>query len=285
MDVPKFSGDDPERWIFTITEYFSLLNTPTDLQLRIVSFNLEGAAAEWFQWMTRNGLITTWARFEESMKNHFGPSKYEDSKGALSKLLQLGMVEDYQREFEKLMNQVTGIPDSLLISFYIFGLKLHLPRELLASKSLTLGYVFLLARMIEARLEDKRSTTTIAKPNDMVQIQNLEEKTFHKSNKVEETEARVEATVHKEKETTEKEETIKETSDTLTSLQSEVASLEAKRSLDANEKVKKAHTRVHGLEKQEEKLPMELQLNNNFRKALETKDLKKKTIDLNPDAS
>ncbi|GKB47928.1 hypothetical protein Tco_0898681 [Tanacetum coccineum] len=156
---------------------------------------------------------------------------------------------------------------------------------MLASKPLTLGYVFLLARMIEARLEDKRSTTTIAKPNDLVQVQNLEEKTFHKSNKVEETEARVEATVHKEKETTEKEETIKETSDTLTSLQSEVASLEAKRSLDANEKVKKAHTRVHGLEKQEEKLPMELQLNNNFRKALETKDLKKKTIDLNPDAS
>ncbi|GJZ38068.1 hypothetical protein Tco_0584259 [Tanacetum coccineum] len=31
------------------------------------------------------------ARFEESVKNHFGPSKYEDSKGALSKLLQLDL--------------------------------------------------------------------------------------------------------------------------------------------------------------------------------------------------
>nr|GEV65720.1 pentatricopeptide repeat-containing protein At3g02650, mitochondrial [Tanacetum cinerariifolium] len=40
---------------------------------------------------------------------------------------------------------------------------------------------------------------------------------------------------HKEKATIEKEETIKETMDTLTSLQSEVASLEDKRSLDANE--------------------------------------------------
>ncbi|GJV99316.1 ty3-gypsy retrotransposon protein [Tanacetum coccineum] len=67
-----------------------------DKRLRIVNFNLEGAAAEWFQWMTRNDLITTWTRFEESVKNRFEPSKYEDPKGALSKLLQLGTVEDYQ---------------------------------------------------------------------------------------------------------------------------------------------------------------------------------------------
>ncbi|GJV62763.1 hypothetical protein Tco_1473591 [Tanacetum coccineum] len=61
-------------------------------------------------------------------------------------------------------------------------------------------------------------------------------------------------------------------------------SLEAKRSLDANEEVKKAHTRVHGLEKQMEKLPIELQLDNNFREALETRSngLEKKRLDLNP---
>nr|GEU62197.1 class II heat shock protein [Tanacetum cinerariifolium] len=93
------------------------------------------------------------SRVEESVKNHFGPSKYEDPQGALSKLLQLGMVEDYQREFDKLMNRVTKIPDSLLISFYISGLKLNLQRELLVTKPTTLGDVFLLARITEARFE------------------------------------------------------------------------------------------------------------------------------------
>ncbi|GJX19418.1 ty3-gypsy retrotransposon protein [Tanacetum coccineum] len=130
MDVPKFSGVYLESWIFAITEYFSLLNTPGDQWLKIVSFNLEGAVAEWFQWMTRNSLITTWARFEESARNCFGPSEYEDPNGALSKLLQLGTIKDYQREFKKLMNRARDIPDSLLISFYISGLKLHFQREL-----------------------------------------------------------------------------------------------------------------------------------------------------------
>ncbi|GKD01892.1 hypothetical protein Tco_1172166, partial [Tanacetum coccineum] len=49
--------------------------------------------------------------------------------------------------------------------------------------------------------------------------------------------ARFEAIAHKEKATTEKEQGIKETTNTITSLQSEVASPEVKRSLDANENI------------------------------------------------
>ncbi|GKF23393.1 hypothetical protein Tco_0075715, partial [Tanacetum coccineum] len=45
-DVPKFSGINPESWIFAINEYFSLLNTPADQLLWIVGFNLEGAATK-----------------------------------------------------------------------------------------------------------------------------------------------------------------------------------------------------------------------------------------------
>ncbi|GKA35267.1 hypothetical protein Tco_0721758, partial [Tanacetum coccineum] len=81
-----------------------------------------------------------------------------------------------------------------------------------------------------------------------------------------------------------KRETINETTNTITSLQSEIASLEAKGSLETNEEIKETHTRVHESEKQVEKLSMELQLKNNFKKALETtlKDLEKKMIDVNP---
>ncbi|GJR75689.1 ty3-gypsy retrotransposon protein [Tanacetum coccineum] len=88
LDVPKFNGTDPDSWIFSITEYFTLLNTPVDQRLKVVGFNLEGEAAEWFRWMTRNNLITDWDRFVESVRNRFGPSKYEDPQGTLSKLLQ-----------------------------------------------------------------------------------------------------------------------------------------------------------------------------------------------------
>nr|GEY03185.1 retrotransposable element Tf2 [Tanacetum cinerariifolium] len=124
LDVPKFTGADPDAWLFAIQEYFTLLNTPADQRLRI---------------------------------DRFGPSKFEDPQGALSKLLQLGTVEDYQRDFKKLMNRVTDIPESMLISFYISGLKLHLQRELLVAKPTTLGDAFALARVTEARFDDQAS--------------------------------------------------------------------------------------------------------------------------------
>ncbi|GJW70089.1 transposon ty3-I gag-pol polyprotein [Tanacetum coccineum] len=66
LDVPKFSGTNPESYLFSINEYFTLLNTLIDQRLRIMGFNLKGEAAEWFRWVTQNSLITTWAMFEDS---------------------------------------------------------------------------------------------------------------------------------------------------------------------------------------------------------------------------
>ncbi|KAL8267019.1 hypothetical protein R6Q59_004363 [Mikania micrantha] len=101
--------------------------------------------------------------------------------------------------------------------------------------------------------------------------------------KNQELETKDETIAQKEKAIAEKEKIILEKSDSITSLKNEVASLEVKGSLDANEQVKKAHSWVHELEKQVEKLRLEVRLKNNLREALETrtKDLEKKMVDLN----
>ncbi|GKA88273.1 retrotransposon-related protein, partial [Tanacetum coccineum] len=162
LDVPKFNGADPESWIFAINEYFALLATPDEQRLKVVGFNLDGDAAEWFRWMTHNKLVASWDGFLDNVRNRFGPSKYEDPQGVLSKLLQLGTVAQYQSEFEKLMNRVTDISENLLISFYISGLKPTIQRELLIAKPTTLGDAFSLARITEARLEDQSPTSAPA---------------------------------------------------------------------------------------------------------------------------
>ncbi|GKD31046.1 ty3-gypsy retrotransposon protein [Tanacetum coccineum] len=128
--------------------------TLVDQRVHVVGFNLEGDATEWFRWMTRNRFIMTWDGFFESVQNCFGPCKYKDPQGALSKWLQKGTVAQYQIEFEKLMNRVTDISEGLLISFYISGLKPALQRELLVSKPTSLGDAFSLARITKARLDD-----------------------------------------------------------------------------------------------------------------------------------
>ncbi|GKA21453.1 ty3-gypsy retrotransposon protein [Tanacetum coccineum] len=137
LDVAKFSGNDPDSWIFSITKYFYLLATPADQRLRI--------------------------DFVKSVHNRFGPCKYEDPQRALSKLLQTGTVAQYHSEFEKLMNRVTDISKNLLISFYVSGLKPNLQRELLVAKPTSLGDAFSLARVTEAGLEDQGTIVSTAK--------------------------------------------------------------------------------------------------------------------------
>ncbi|GKB59317.1 hypothetical protein Tco_0915503 [Tanacetum coccineum] len=59
-------------------------------------------------------------------------------------------------------------------------------------------------------------------------------------------EARFEAIAHEEKANAEKEQSIKETADTIASLQSDVASLKTKKSLDANEEIRSIRIPISG---------------------------------------
>ncbi|GJS78954.1 hypothetical protein Tco_0728835, partial [Tanacetum coccineum] len=79
----------------------------------------------------------------------------QDARYALFKLLQMGTMTEYE--------------------------------NLLREMPKTLGETFALARITEARFEDERATTVIAKPNDLniaVQVQDIEETTLHTSDKV-----------------------------------------------------------------------------------------------------
>ncbi|GJY01380.1 hypothetical protein Tco_0359532 [Tanacetum coccineum] len=170
-----------------------------------------------------------------------------DSKAeyALSKLLQMGTMAEYQNKFEMLINRVSGIPQSLLIPFYISGLKLHLQRELnLVSRPTTLGDVFSLARIIEVHFVDTNNQAIDYNSGDK-KDPNVNDKQEVKKADDQEIKNVKDEECKNVKDQQVFERTINETADTITSLQSKVASLDTKGPLDANEEIKKDHTRVH----------------------------------------
>nr|GEW34246.1 myosin heavy chain-related protein [Tanacetum cinerariifolium] len=153
----------------------------------------------------------------------------------------------------------------------------------LVSRPTTLGNVFSLARIIETRFEDTNNQAVDNNGGDK-KDPNVNEKQKVKNADDQDIENIKDEGCKNVKDQQVSEQTINETADIVKSFQSEVASLDAKGSLDANEEIKKDHTRIHELEEQVEKLPIELQLKNNCREALKTtsKDLEKKMLDLNP---
>nr|GEV61022.1 ribonuclease H-like domain-containing protein [Tanacetum cinerariifolium] len=77
----------------------------------------------------------------------------QDTEYALSKLLKMGTVEYYQREFEMFIKRVTII-ESLIKLFYISELILALQCLLFRSNLKTLAEAFSLALVVEARFTD-----------------------------------------------------------------------------------------------------------------------------------
>nr|GMC86894.1 Transposon Ty3-G Gag-Pol polyprotein [Ipomoea batatas] len=145
LELPRFDGSDPHGWVFRIQEYFDFYDTPDTQRLRIAGFTMEGKASEWYQWMKKNKLLTTWKEFLQNVTKRFGESRFEDFQGKLSKLTQQTTVTTYQAEFERLMNKVTGIAEPILLSMFIAGLKPLIRREVQMARPTTLMEAFDLA--------------------------------------------------------------------------------------------------------------------------------------------
>lgn len=53
LDVTRFSGENELAWISRIQRYFEFYNTPDPQHLLIASFHLDGAALDWYDWMSK----------------------------------------------------------------------------------------------------------------------------------------------------------------------------------------------------------------------------------------
>lgn len=125
-------------WIFKISQVFEYQGTLEEERITVMSFYLDDPALSWYQWMFRNGFITSWSRFLQALDSSFSPSFYDDPKGALFKLYQHRLVNDYLAEFECLVNRVIRLPPYCLISYFIFNLEPDIRREVLALQPILL---------------------------------------------------------------------------------------------------------------------------------------------------
>ena len=60
MELPLFSGDNPDYWVYRVERYF-LLSKMTETQMfKVAVIGLEGDALTWFQWENQKRPITSW---------------------------------------------------------------------------------------------------------------------------------------------------------------------------------------------------------------------------------
>ncbi|VFQ58328.1 unnamed protein product [Cuscuta campestris] len=163
VHAPRFSGDDPTGWIFRIQKYFDYFLTPEPERLQLVAMLIDHPASEWFHYYQANHCTATWEDFLLAVQQRFDPNYYENYVGLLSKLTQTTTVMDYQTAFEAILNKVSEVPESTLVSMFVAGLKRPLQREVNLRSPRSLPAAFALARELSA-CHAEAATTYSSRP-------------------------------------------------------------------------------------------------------------------------
>lgn len=123
--------------------YFREMRTFED-RVWIASLHLEGAGLEWYYGFERDYDLVPWPRFAKYINMLFGPPLRHDTLAELKALYHIGTVEEYQRQFNRLLCRATDVTMEQQVELFIVGLgeplrtevKLQHPTDLLTTMSL-----------------------------------------------------------------------------------------------------------------------------------------------------
>ena len=102
--------------------------------------------------------LNDWVTIIQALKKRFGPIKYEDLKGELSKLCQTSIVTAYQSKFENLAQRIDGLLDRFLTCTFISGLKDGIKINVKSFRPTSLKDAIGLARLQDkSSLRDRRN--------------------------------------------------------------------------------------------------------------------------------
>lgn len=123
LDFLAFHDEDPLDWLYKVNPFFTFYNTLQQHRMRLVSFHIEGKALVWFQDLDESRGLTSWEEFVEALLVRFGPSSYNDPMEQLTRLRQVGTVEEYKANYEILSNRLRGLSEQYKLSYFLSGLR------------------------------------------------------------------------------------------------------------------------------------------------------------------
>ncbi|WVZ95670.1 hypothetical protein U9M48_041404 [Paspalum notatum var. saurae] len=111
VDFPKFDGTtDPMLFLNKCESYFLQQRVVEEEKVWLASFNMDGAAQQWYMHLQKEEGTPNWRCFSELVEIHFGPPLRANQMGELVACRRTGTVEDYSTRF---LERLARVPDPL----------------------------------------------------------------------------------------------------------------------------------------------------------------------------
>ncbi|KAL4577127.1 hypothetical protein LXL04_013230 [Taraxacum kok-saghyz] len=123
IQLPDFSGFDPQGWIQKASLYFEIHGIPPHLRIRLAQISMTGVATHWFSILKDLYDPLTWERFCTELLQRFSGLDIHNPFEQLATLKQGNSILDYIDEFEYLLSLVPKLPESQSLGYLVAGLQ------------------------------------------------------------------------------------------------------------------------------------------------------------------
>ncbi|XP_073219539.1 uncharacterized protein [Cicer arietinum] len=158
IELPMFTGDDPAGWIARAEVYFRVQDTSPEIKVSLAQLCMEGSTIHFFKALVEDEIDLTWEVFKDALLERYGGLGDGSVFEQLSSLKQEGSVEEYIKEFERLVAQVGRLPEAQFVGYFIHGLHDGIRgrvRSLKALGPVSRAKLMNLARDVEAEVHEK----------------------------------------------------------------------------------------------------------------------------------
>ncbi|XP_024017591.1 uncharacterized protein LOC112090471 [Morus notabilis] len=160
VEMPVFDGENPDGWIFRAERYFSLNRLTDREKLDVAVVSLEGEALAWFQWEDRRWAVRDWTELKRKVLERFHSTQEGTLCEKFLSLHQETTVREYRRQFEMLAALLAEIPEQVLESAFVNGLKPEVRAEVRMMKPNGLGRIMEFTQRVEERNQLVRGPKT-----------------------------------------------------------------------------------------------------------------------------
>ncbi|KAD1443144.1 hypothetical protein E3N88_42815 [Mikania micrantha] len=123
VELPEFSGFDPQGWIQKATLYFDINKTPDELRIRLAQLSMVGVAQHWFTIINQVRESLSWVDFQSELLQRFSGLEIHNPYEQLATIQQSASIHEYIDDFEYLLSLVPRLPESQALGYFIAGLK------------------------------------------------------------------------------------------------------------------------------------------------------------------
>ena len=130
--MSKYNGSEDQcvAWINKEEECFDIYNIKSNEEkVKYASMHIDSYAYNWYLWW-RDNFTYTRNLFKNDFLNRFQGIKEDEFFSKLTRLQQVGSVEEFTHQWESLSTRVFGLSDKQRLETYLGGLQPYLQKEL-----------------------------------------------------------------------------------------------------------------------------------------------------------